>query len=111
MTSFRSRRRLGSALSNKGSPAGSRSYPRAGQRFAFVGSQYPFNVGGQDFYLDLPFYHLRIRCFVVFELKVEGFKPEFAGKMNFYFRRSTTCFAIPSTAPRSGSSSATGVTR
>ena len=41
-------------------------------------------VGGQDYYLDLLFYHLRLRCFVVFELKIEEFKPEFAGKMNFY---------------------------
>jgi predicted nuclease of restriction endonuclease-like (RecB) superfamily len=55
-----------------------------GKGFAFVGSQYPLEVGGQDFYLDLLFYHLRLRCFVVFELKAEGFKPEFAGKMNFY---------------------------
>lgn len=55
-----------------------------GKGFAFVGSQYPLEVGGQDYYLDLLFYHLRLRCFVVFELKVEGFKPEFAGKMNFY---------------------------
>ena len=38
----------------------------------------------QDYYLDLLFYHLRLRCFVVLELKMEGFKPEFAGKMNFY---------------------------
>jgi len=55
-----------------------------GKGFAFVGSQYPLEVGGQDYYLDLLFYHLRLRCFVVIELKVEGFKPEFAGKMNFY---------------------------
>ena len=55
-----------------------------GKGFAFVGSQYPLEVGGQDFYIDLLFYHLRLRCFVVFELKVEPFKPEFAGKMNFY---------------------------
>lgn len=55
-----------------------------GKGFAFVGSQYPLEIGGQDFYLDLLFYHLRLRCFVVVELKVEGFKPEFAGKMNFY---------------------------
>jgi uncharacterized protein (DUF2267 family) len=41
-------------------------------------------VGGQDFYLDLLFYHLHLRCFVVVELKIEEFKPEFAGKMNFY---------------------------
>lgn len=55
-----------------------------GKGFAFVGSQFPLEVGGQDYYLDLLFYHLRLRCFVVIELKVEGFKPEFAGKMNFY---------------------------
>jgi predicted nuclease of restriction endonuclease-like (RecB) superfamily len=55
-----------------------------GKGFAFVGSQYPLQVGGQDYYLDLLFYHLRLRCFVVFELKIEEFKPEFAGKMNFY---------------------------
>jgi predicted nuclease of restriction endonuclease-like (RecB) superfamily len=52
--------------------------------FAFVGSQYHLDVGGQDFYLDLLFYHLRLRCFVVFDLKIEEFKPEFSGKMNFY---------------------------
>lgn len=55
-----------------------------GKGFAFVGSQYQLEVGGQDYYLDLLFYHLRLRCFVVFELKMEEFKPEFAGKMNFY---------------------------
>lgn len=55
-----------------------------GKGFAFVGSQYHLAVGGQDYYLDLLFYHLRLRCFVVVELKIEEFKPEFAGKMNFY---------------------------
>ncbi|HKJ61030.1 MAG TPA: PDDEXK nuclease domain-containing protein, partial [Hyphomicrobiales bacterium] len=55
-----------------------------GKGFAFVGNQYHLEVGGQDYYLDLLFYHLRLRCFVVFELKIEEFKPEFAGKMNFY---------------------------
>ncbi|NGM49317.1 DUF1016 domain-containing protein [Caulobacter sp. 602-2] len=55
-----------------------------GKGFAFVGSQYRLEVGDQDFRLDLLFYHLRLRCYVVFELKVEAFKPEFAGKMNFY---------------------------
>jgi predicted nuclease of restriction endonuclease-like (RecB) superfamily len=55
-----------------------------GKGFAFVGSQYKLEVGGQEYYLDLLFYHLRLRCFVVIELKVEDFKPEFAGKMNFY---------------------------
>ncbi len=55
-----------------------------GKGFAFVGSQYHIEVGGQDYYLDLLFYHLRLRCFVAIELKIEDFKPEFAGKMNFY---------------------------
>lgn len=55
-----------------------------GKGFAFVGSQYHLEVGGQDFYIDLLFYHLHLRCFVVLELKIEEFKPEFAGKMNFY---------------------------
>nr|WP_256466959.1 MULTISPECIES: PDDEXK nuclease domain-containing protein [unclassified Bradyrhizobium] len=55
-----------------------------GKGFAFVGSQYHLEVGRQDYYLDLLFYHLRLRCFVVIELKIEDFKPEFAGKMNFH---------------------------
>ena len=55
-----------------------------GKGFAFVGSRYRLDVGGQDFYLDLLLYHLRLRCFVVIDLKIEEFKPEFAGKMNFY---------------------------
>jgi len=55
-----------------------------GKGFSFVGSQYHLEIGGQDYYLDLLFYHLRLRCFVVIDLKIEDFKPEFAGKMNFY---------------------------
>jgi predicted nuclease of restriction endonuclease-like (RecB) superfamily len=55
-----------------------------GQGFAFVGRQYHFEVGGDDFYLDLLFYHLRLRCFVVVDLKRGLFKAEYAGKMNFY---------------------------
>ncbi|NJL65093.1 MAG: DUF1016 domain-containing protein [Methylacidiphilales bacterium] len=55
-----------------------------GVGFAFVGSQYHLEVGNQDFYVDLLFYHLRLRCFIVIDLKIEEFKPEFSGKMNFY---------------------------
>ncbi len=55
-----------------------------GKGFAFLGSQYHLEVGDQDFYLDLLFYHVRLHCYVVFDLKIEDFKPEFAGKMNFY---------------------------
>lgn len=55
-----------------------------GVGFAFVGRQVHLGVGGDDYYLDLLFYHLKLRCFVVLDLKMEAFKPEFAGKMNFY---------------------------
>jgi predicted nuclease of restriction endonuclease-like (RecB) superfamily len=55
-----------------------------GQGFAFVGRQYHLEVSDKDFYLDLLFYHLKLRCFIVVELKKGEFKPEYAGKMNFY---------------------------
>lgn len=55
-----------------------------GQGFAFVGRQFHLDVGEDDFYLDLLFYHLRLRCFVVVDLKRGVFKAEYAGKMNFY---------------------------
>jgi predicted nuclease of restriction endonuclease-like (RecB) superfamily len=55
-----------------------------GLGFALVGTQYRLEVGGQDYYLDLLFYHTRLKCYVAVDLKVGAFKPEFAGKMNFY---------------------------
>jgi predicted nuclease of restriction endonuclease-like (RecB) superfamily len=55
-----------------------------GVGFAFVGSQYHLEVGGEDFYLDLLFYHLKLRCYVVIDLKIGKFTPEDSGKMNFY---------------------------
>lgn len=55
-----------------------------GRGFAFVGRQYRLAVSNRDFYLDLLFYHLHLRCFVVVDLKIGDFKPEYAGKMNFY---------------------------
>ncbi len=55
-----------------------------GVGFAFVGNQYHLEVGAEDYYLDLLFYHLKLRCFVVIELKTGPFQPEYAGKMNFY---------------------------
>ena len=55
-----------------------------GQGFAFMGKQFPLRVGGDDFYLDLLFYHTRLRCYVIVELKATEFKPEYAGKLNFY---------------------------
>ncbi len=55
-----------------------------GAGFAFVGRQVHLEVGGEDYYLDLLFYHLKLRCFVVIDLKAREFTPEAAGKMNFY---------------------------
>lgn len=55
-----------------------------GRGFAFVGRQYRLEVSDREFYLDLLFYHLHLRCFVVVDLKRGDFKPEYAGKMNFY---------------------------
>ena len=55
-----------------------------GAGFAFVGKQVPLKVGGDDFYLDLLFYHLKLRCYVVIELKAGDFKPEHLGQLGFY---------------------------
>lgn len=55
-----------------------------GVGFAFVGSQYRLEVAGSEFFIDLLFYHLKLRRYVVIDLKTTDFKPEFAGKMNFY---------------------------
>jgi predicted nuclease of restriction endonuclease-like (RecB) superfamily len=55
-----------------------------GAGFAYVGSQYPLEVGGEDFYIDLLFYHLKLHCYVVIELKTTDFRPEYSGKVNFY---------------------------
>jgi len=55
-----------------------------GAGFAFVGRQYKLEISEREFYLDLLFYHLKMRCFVVIELKKGEFMPEYAGKMNFY---------------------------
>lgn len=55
-----------------------------GQGFAFVGRQHLLTVSDKDFYVDLLFYHLKLRAFVVIELKRGDFKPEYAGKLNFY---------------------------
>lgn len=55
-----------------------------GVGFAFVASQHRLDVAGEEFYLDLLFYHVRLHCYVVVELKAGTFRPEYAGKMNFY---------------------------
>lgn len=55
-----------------------------GQGFAFVGRQVHLEVGGQDFYIDLLFYHLKLRCYVVIELKACDFEPGFISQLNMY---------------------------
>lgn len=55
-----------------------------GAGFAFLGNQYPIEVAGEDYRLDLLFYNLNLKCYVIIELKIGKFKPEYAGKMNFY---------------------------
>jgi predicted nuclease of restriction endonuclease-like (RecB) superfamily len=55
-----------------------------GRGFAYVGNQYNLNVEGDDFFLDLLFFNINLNCYVIFELKVGDFKPEFAGKLNMY---------------------------
>ena len=73
-----------------------------GVGFAFVGSQYHFEVGGQDFYIDLLFYHLRLRCYVVVDLKMSDFQPEFSGKMNFYLSATDDLLRHPDDQPSIG---------
>ncbi len=55
-----------------------------GAGFAFVGRQVHIEVGGDDFFIDLLFYHLKLRCYVVVELKASSFKPEHTGQLSFY---------------------------
>ena len=73
-----------------------------GEGFAFVGKQFPLEVGGQDFRLDLLFYHLKLRCYVVIELKVDEFKPEYAGKLNFYLSAVDDLLRHPNDEPTIG---------
>lgn len=73
-----------------------------GVGFAFVGSQVHLEVGGDDFYLDMLFYHLKLRCFVVVELKTTEFKPEYAGKLNFYLSAADDLLRHPQDNPTVG---------
>lgn len=73
-----------------------------GKGFAFVGSQFHLEVAGQDYYLDLLFYHVRLHCYVVIDLKIEEFKPEFAGKMNFYLSAVDDLLRQPQDQPTLG---------
>jgi predicted nuclease of restriction endonuclease-like (RecB) superfamily len=73
-----------------------------GLGFAFLGSQYPIEVSGKDYRLDLLFYHIHLRCFVVIDLKVGEFIPEYSGKMNFYVSAVDDTLKHPSDNPTIG---------
>jgi predicted nuclease of restriction endonuclease-like (RecB) superfamily len=73
-----------------------------GVGFAFVGSQVPLQVGSEDFRIDLLFYHLKLRSFVVIDLKMTSFKPEYAGKMNFYLSAVDDLLRHPDDKPSVG---------
>jgi predicted nuclease of restriction endonuclease-like (RecB) superfamily len=73
-----------------------------GKGFAFVGRQYPLTVGESEFYIDLLFYHLKLRAFVAIELKRGEFKPEYAGKLNFYCNVVDDTLRHPQDAPTIG---------
>lgn len=73
-----------------------------GVGFAFVASQYRLDVGGSDFFIDLLFYHLKLRCFVVIDLKAKAFEPEFVGKMNFYLAAVDDLLRHPDDRPSIG---------
>ena len=73
-----------------------------GLGFAFVGSQVLLEIGGEDFKLDLLFYHLKLRCFVVIDLKMTSFKPEYTGKMNFYLSAVDDMLRHPDDKPTIG---------
>ena len=55
-----------------------------GKGFAFVGSEYKLEVGGKEYFIDLLFYHLKLKCYIVVELKAREFEPTDAGQLNFY---------------------------
>lgn len=73
-----------------------------GAGFAYLGKQYPIQVGERDFFIDLLFYHTRLHCYVVVELKLGEFEPEFAGKLNFYIKAVDEQLRQPSDAPTIG---------
>ena len=58
--------------------------PELGIGFAYMGRQFTLNVGGDDYRTDLLFYHTKLKCYVIIELKTKNFDPEFVGKLNFY---------------------------
>ena len=73
-----------------------------GQGFSFMGSQYPIVVEGDTSYIDLLFYHVKLRCFVVIELKARAFKPEDAGQLNYYLSAVDDILRHPTDNPTIG---------
>lgn len=73
-----------------------------GAGFAYIGRQVPLQVGERDFFLDLPFYHTRLHCYLVVELKTTDFEPEHAGKLNFYIKAVDEQMRQPGDAPTIG---------
>ncbi|KKR97022.1 MAG: hypothetical protein UU47_C0003G0009 [candidate division TM6 bacterium GW2011_GWE2_41_16] len=73
-----------------------------GQGFAFVGRQHHLKIGESDFYIDLLFYHVKLRCYVVVELKSTAFKPEHAGQLNFYLSAVDDLLRVPDDKPTIG---------
>ena len=73
-----------------------------GAGFAFLGQQYRLDVGGEDYYLDLLFYHVKLRCYIVIDLKMTPFRPEYAGKMNFYLSAVDDLLRHPDDGPSIG---------
>ena len=73
-----------------------------GAGFAFVGRQILLDVGGDEFFLDLLFYHLKLRCYVVIELKAGKFKPEHLGKLSFYLTAVDEQLKHPTDGPTIG---------
>ena len=73
-----------------------------GAGFAFVGRQFRLEVGGDEFFIDLLFYHTRLKCYVVVELKATAFKPEHAGQLNFYLSAVDAQVKAPDDKPTIG---------
>ena len=73
-----------------------------GKGFAYVGKQYHLEIANQDYYLDLLFYHIELKCYVVIELKNRKFIPEYAGKLNFYISAVDTLLKKESDNPTIG---------
>ena len=73
-----------------------------GAGFAFLGSQYHLEFDDEDYYLDLLFYHVKLHCYVIIDLKVGKFRPEYAGKMNFYLAVADDVLRGPQDAPSIG---------